>query len=896
MSIGREKMKKILYCVALFFCGVWGVAWGMKEENEFTEVDLFSCINDKDLSTLKKINAEKIKSLVNKKFQKISFFYDNTTSPYKANDLTPLHFAVLKEDIDIIKFLIEIGAEKELPIQCANEAQRISGLTPLHFAIKLKYPKITEFLLDNGANIETTVNNPGNTYNGFTPLHLAIYEDLFDIVKILIEKGANIEAIVNNIYYICDGFTALHLAIYKNNKPIFTFLREKGAKIDAKVSVKNYEYSGMNASTLAQKASNNNIYPIFKREEEQIEEQEKEKQKNEDLLEKIKEKEILKKEKEKPATDFFNAIQKGDISKISEETISELINNTLNFESLDKKYKGFHPLDLAIEKNQTSVALALIKKGANIKKIIYGYESSVYNGFVPLHMAIEKGNKEIFDAIINNKEMQEVLWNKFEAPINTKIENEKSQFYGFIPLHLAIEKNKLEMVKALIARTDTLINDQICENEYQKSSYYNFTPILMAIEKGYNEIALALLQKDIAGNFGSIDKCIENNTAKSEYNSLNPLLMALVKGNDYIAIELLNKKADFNKTINNESNEYNGFNALHLVIEKFNPELTVEVIKNYEIWKTQDTFNNPIKKNKKNPYNGFTALHLAIFKNELEIVKALMNQKVISDTISGSINTKITNNESTYNEYTPLDLALERSSNDITKLLRKNGANAYKHIKQEEEIQNKKEKKAQTIKELFLNLVTTDEKSYENIKDAIEKNKFNINKKDTDGYTLLLYALFNFDVKTSKDNYLFKIVEYLIAKGADLEITYDGNVFKGELRGFTPLHMAAYSGNKAITEHLINSGAKNDTLAKKSTRKFSEKTPYQVAESEGYTELLTIDGFNPNEKKKKKKPKSINAPSPEKNPLKEEVKDPLAESLSLLKAKLLHLAKALKGK
>jgi hypothetical protein len=103
---------------------------------------------------------------------------------------TPLTYAVIFDKPEMIRLLIELGANIEATDN--NETR------PLMAAVAVNSPKMVRLLVKLGANIEVRSNSSGTTI-----LMGAIFVDRPEIVRLLIELGANIEARDN------DGYTAL---------------------------------------------------------------------------------------------------------------------------------------------------------------------------------------------------------------------------------------------------------------------------------------------------------------------------------------------------------------------------------------------------------------------------------------------------------------------------------------------------------------------------------------------------------------------------------------------------------------------------------------------------------------------------------------------------------------
>jgi len=92
---------------------------------------------------------------------------------------TALSAAVVEGHYDIVKFLIERGANINLG-NCRSE-------TPLHLAVVLGNLEIARLIVEEGAQVDTEDDC------GDTPLHFAVREDKTDMVSYLLSVGANPE-------------------------------------------------------------------------------------------------------------------------------------------------------------------------------------------------------------------------------------------------------------------------------------------------------------------------------------------------------------------------------------------------------------------------------------------------------------------------------------------------------------------------------------------------------------------------------------------------------------------------------------------------------------------------------------------------------------------------------
>lgn len=123
-------------------------------------------------------------------------------------EFTALHGAAGEEDVEIIRFLVDNGADVD--------AQNEDGISPLHICL---YPEIARELIACGANIEL------QDKWGRTPLMTLSSElEREDVIQVLLEAGANVNTKDK------DGITALLTAIARGENVKVNLLRKFGAK------------------------------------------------------------------------------------------------------------------------------------------------------------------------------------------------------------------------------------------------------------------------------------------------------------------------------------------------------------------------------------------------------------------------------------------------------------------------------------------------------------------------------------------------------------------------------------------------------------------------------------------------------------------------------------------
>lgn len=125
-----------------------------------------------------------------------------------------LHRAVLTDDIETMKLLIDAGADFTL----ANTR----GWKPIHVAASNGNLKSVKFLLDKGDDVNS------KSSRNETALQIAVVADQSDIVNLLIENGANIKTPDS------DGWQTIHIATLRGRTHIIQILLAKGANPNAR--------------------------------------------------------------------------------------------------------------------------------------------------------------------------------------------------------------------------------------------------------------------------------------------------------------------------------------------------------------------------------------------------------------------------------------------------------------------------------------------------------------------------------------------------------------------------------------------------------------------------------------------------------------------------------------
>jgi ankyrin repeat protein len=171
-------------------------------------VDLCSACGNGSLNTVKNL-IEKNKSLVN--------IPNKTSSTYKR--MYPIHFACLKGHIEIVKLLLDNGANIN-QISIAENVKYVHGYInylPIHYAYISKNYELVKFLINKGANI----------YSNIPLLHFSCKSNNLDMIKLLIsDYKININC-VNE-----DKKSCLHIACEKNNIAMVKILVENNIDVN----------------------------------------------------------------------------------------------------------------------------------------------------------------------------------------------------------------------------------------------------------------------------------------------------------------------------------------------------------------------------------------------------------------------------------------------------------------------------------------------------------------------------------------------------------------------------------------------------------------------------------------------------------------------------------------
>jgi ankyrin repeat protein len=145
--------------------------------------------------------------------------------------LSALLFSLALQDprTELYKLIWEgSGMEKVRPLLTADvtlvNARADLEVTPLHDAVRFCGIDVVKFLVEKGAEVNAVC------YNRFTPLYFAASESKLEVVRYLIEKGAKVAAP-------SEGGTPLQAAAKRHHQDVVKELIKAGAAYDLEASL-----------------------------------------------------------------------------------------------------------------------------------------------------------------------------------------------------------------------------------------------------------------------------------------------------------------------------------------------------------------------------------------------------------------------------------------------------------------------------------------------------------------------------------------------------------------------------------------------------------------------------------------------------------------------------------
>jgi ankyrin repeat protein len=140
----------------------------------------------------------------------------------ESDGTTPLHWAVHHDDAELVRRLVEAGAQ----VAVANDY----GATPMSEAAVIANRDVLDALLDAGADVDSP------NADGQTALMVVARGGNTAAAKLLIERGADVNAREAR-----KGQTALMWAVAQSHREMVELLIASGAEVDARSTVNDWE-------------------------------------------------------------------------------------------------------------------------------------------------------------------------------------------------------------------------------------------------------------------------------------------------------------------------------------------------------------------------------------------------------------------------------------------------------------------------------------------------------------------------------------------------------------------------------------------------------------------------------------------------------------------------------
>jgi ankyrin repeat protein len=480
---------------------------------------------------------------------------------------TPLHFATLNNNPEMVEFLLNNKAKTEKITK--------SDKTALHIAVENDNTSIVQLLLAKEVD----------KINLNSLLHIVIEKNNTEILKLFLEKGAN-----PNIAR-SDGLTPIVIAITNYKDDLLSILLES-KKLDINSLIQNGKYANYsivdiacacgNAKALGQlldignsktrdflhRASPVGLYPIHHAIESLdletikllLEKGANSDQKTQDGLTSLDIAINVKEDKNKKGIIKFlgevNKKKKNGNSFDLDYAIINLSNSEVR--KLLKKYEdvnkfsrsGFAPLHIACDFNEDKseidcresieIIKIILEKGADIDIEVTGKS---HKDFTPLYIAILNGNTPVVKFLLDQK-----------ADVNKVVFN--TNFIPLTPLAYAIvHNNSAEMLSCLLEKgAEIIVSDKRLDDYY----------IFAVIKENQTEIARFLL-KNLQENDSSFDYSSLLHFAVSQ-NKIN--IVQILLENEDIPINALNSK---------------GQTVLHVAILNQSTQILKELLKSEKI-------------------------------------------------------------------------------------------------------------------------------------------------------------------------------------------------------------------------------------------------------------------------------------------------------------------------
>uniref|UniRef100_A0A8D2LKW2 Ankyrin 1 n=1 Tax=Varanus komodoensis TaxID=61221 RepID=A0A8D2LKW2_VARKO len=500
----------------------------------------------------------------------VKFLLENGANQ-NVDGFTPLAVALQQGHENVVAHLINYGTKGKvrlpaLHIAARNDDTRTAavllqndpnadvlsktGFTPLHIAAHYENLNVAQLLLNRGASVNFT------PQNGITPLHIASRRGNIIMVRLLLDRGAHIETRTK------DELTPLHCAARNGHVRIAEILLDHGAPIQAKTK------NGLSPIHMASQGDHLDCVRLLLQYNADI---------DDITLDHL--------------TPLHVAAHCGHhrVAKILLEKGAKPNARALN---------GFTPLHIACKKNHIRVMELLLKTGASIDAVTEKVET-------PLHMAARAGHSEVAKYLLQNKAKVNAKAKDDQTPLHCAArlghctvvkllleagaDPNLSTTAGHTPLHLAAREGHLDCARALLdeGASQTVMTKK------------GFTPLHVASKYGKVDVAEVLLDRDAQPNAAG-------------KNGLTPLHVAVYHNNLDIVRMLLPRGASTHSTA------WNGYTPLHIAARQNQMEVASSLLQYGASANAEST-------------QGVTPLHLAAQEGHAEMALLLLSKQANSN-------------------------------------------------------------------------------------------------------------------------------------------------------------------------------------------------------------------------------------------------------------------------
>uniref|UniRef100_A0AAR2KW93 Ankyrin 1, erythrocytic a n=1 Tax=Pygocentrus nattereri TaxID=42514 RepID=A0AAR2KW93_PYGNA len=708
---------------------------------------------------------------------------------------TPLYMAAQENHLEVVKFLLENGANQSIPTEVKLDFDPIIGLSTSSFvrfnnsfgSVFAEVSNHVFFFFTLSLTIkQISFINHKTLFDGFTPLAVALQQGHENVVALLINYGTKGKVRLPALHIaarnddtrtaavllqndpnpdvlskVCTGFTPLHIAAHYENLNVAQLLLNRGANVN--FTPKN----GITPLHIASRRGNVIMVRLLLDRGATIDAKTKDeltplhcaaRNGHVRIIEILLEQGAPIQAKTKNGLSPIHMAAQGDHM----DCVRQLLQ--YNAEIDDITLDHLTPLHVAAHCGHHRMAKVLLDKGAKPN-------TRALNGFTPLHIACKKNHIRVMDLLL-----------KHSASLEAVTES------GLTPLHVASFMGHLNIVKILLQKGASP----------NASNVKVETPLHMASRAGHCEVAEFLLQnaapvdakaKDdqtplhCAARMGHKElvklllehKANPNSTTTAGHT---PLHIAAREGHTQTARILLDMNAQQTKMTKK------GFTPLH-VAAKYGKVDVAELL--------LERGANPNAAGK----NGLTPLHVAVHHNNLDVVNLLVSK-------GGSPHSAARNG------YTPLHIASKQNQVEVASSLLQYGASAN----------------AESLQGVTPLHLASQEGRADMVSLLISKQA-NVNLGNKSGLTPLHLV--------AQEGHV-GIADILVKQGA--------SVYAATRMGYTPLHVACHYGNIKMVKFLLQQQANVNSKTR------AGYTPLHQAAQQGHTDIVTLllkHGAQPNE-------------------------------------------------